>query len=90
MFPSIFDRILRLHEMGLISLWQNWFEPNTRPCLNDKTDNGNAKKKKKLARISISNLTGAFAFLAIGCIISFLIFLIERIVFRWKMNLPRN
>nr|CAH0108055.1 unnamed protein product [Daphnia galeata] len=26
---------LRLYEIGLISLWKNWFEPSTKPCLND-------------------------------------------------------
>jgi hypothetical protein len=74
--------------MGLISLWQTWFEPNTRPCLNDKNDNRNVKKKEKkqLTRISLANLTGAFVLLAVGCMISVFVFLMEKVVARWKIN----
>ncbi len=73
---------------GLISTWQKWFEPNTRPCLNDNKDKGKVKsrKKKQLSRISLANMTGAFSILAIGFLISLLVFLIEKIVFYWKMN----
>jgi ionotropic glutamate receptor len=74
--------------MGLISLWQTWFEPNARPCLNDKNDNRNVKKKEKkqLTRISLANLTGAFVLLAVGCMISVFVFLMEKVVARWKIN----
>ena len=74
--------------MGLISTWQKWFEPNTRPCLNDNKDKRKAKsrKKKQLSRISLANLTGAFTDLAIGLLISLLVFLIEKAVFHWKIK----
>jgi hypothetical protein len=82
-----FYRTLRLLEAGLVSLWVNWFEPNSRPCWNNNNDNRNAKSNKKpLVRLSLSNLTGAFVVLAVGFLVSTLVFLIERIVYYWKIN----
>ena len=87
-YASSFEyRTLRLYEIGLISLWKNWFEPSTKPCLNDQGNTGNTRnKKKKLARLSLANLTGAFAVLAIGCFISLVAFLVEMISFYCKTN----
>ena len=80
-------RTLELFETGLISLWSNWFEPNARPCWNNNNDNRNAKSNKKpLVRLSLTNLTGAFVVLAVGCLVSTLAFLIERIVYQRKKN----
>ena len=82
-----FYRTLRLLEAGLISLWVNWFEPNARPCWNNNNDDRNAKSNKKpLVRLSLTNLTGAFVVLTVGCLVSLLAFLIERIVYHWKLN----
>ena len=87
-YATLFEyRTLRLYEIGLISLWKNWFEPNTRPCLNDQGNTGNVRnEKKKLAPLSLANLTGAFAVLAIGCLVSLVAFLVEMIVFYCKTN----
>ncbi|XP_046444579.1 uncharacterized protein LOC124194436 [Daphnia pulex] len=77
----------RLFELGLISLWQNWYEPNSKPCYDDRKNSGeNKNKEKPLVRLSLTNLTGAFAVLAFGCALSFLTFLGEIIIFHGKNN----
>ncbi|XP_032784686.2 ionotropic receptor 93a isoform X1 [Daphnia magna] len=72
---------LVLHELGLILSWERRFKPDTRPCL---SQNGDYKIVKNTnirpVRLTLSNLTGAFAVLAIGCLISLLAFLTEKIV----------
>lgn len=83
-----FYRTARLFEIGLTSLWQNWYEPDSKPCFDDKKNGGGDKNKKNPpVRLSLTNLTGAFAVLAIGCGASILTFLAELIVSRKKSNL---
>lgn len=82
-----FDRTARFFEIGLISLWQNWYEPDPKPCYDEKKNGGESKNKKKpLVQLSLTNLMGAFAVLAIRCAFSFLIFLTEIIIFHGKSN----
>jgi hypothetical protein len=82
-----FLQTARLFELGLISLWQNWYEPNSKPCYDDRKNGGeNKKKEKPLVRLSLTNLAGAFAVLAFGCVLSFLTFLGEMIIFHGKNN----
>ena len=87
-FYFFFYRTARLFEIGLTSLWQNWYEPDSKPCFDDKKNGGGDKNKKNPPeRLSLTNLTGAFAVLAIGCGASILTFLTELIVSRKKSNL---
>ncbi|KAI9554684.1 hypothetical protein GHT06_019960 [Daphnia sinensis] len=69
---------LTLHEVGLILSWEKGFKPDTRPC-----QNGRYKTIKNTnvhpVRLTLSNLTGAFAVLAVGCLVSLLAFLTEKI-----------
>jgi hypothetical protein len=82
-----FCRTARLFELGLLSLWQNWYEPNSKPCYDDRKNGGeNKNKEKSLVRLSLTNLTGAFAALAIGCALSILTFLGELIISHGKNN----
>ncbi|KZR99564.1 Uncharacterized protein APZ42_004514 [Daphnia magna] len=79
----MFDRMLVLREIGLISQWEKQFEANSRPCYDEDQNYRNDKNKKKpLARLSLANLTGAFAALGTGVLVSFLAFLIELLVAR--------
>ncbi|KAI9554750.1 hypothetical protein GHT06_020026 [Daphnia sinensis] len=73
--------MLVLLENGLISQWKKQFEADPRPCFDEDQLYRNAKNKEKpLARLSLANLTGAFAALAIGVFISVLAFLFELLV----------
>ncbi|EFX79522.1 hypothetical protein DAPPUDRAFT_104187 [Daphnia pulex] len=75
----------RLFDVGLTSFWQNWYEPDSKPCYDDKDNGGlNKNEKKPLVRLSLTNLTGAFAVLAVGCAMSILTFLAEIIIFLKK------
>ncbi len=82
------DRTLELHQAELISYWTKQFEPNARPCFNNGNQNNkNDKgKKKPLIRLSLVNLTGAFALLAFGWLLSLFVFLIEKVISLWKAN----
>ena len=81
------DRTLELHQAGLISYWTKQFEPNARPCFNGNQNKKNDKgKKKPLIRLSLVNLTGAFALLAFGWLLSLFVFLIEKVISVWKAN----
>ncbi|XP_032786279.2 ionotropic receptor 93a isoform X2 [Daphnia magna] len=83
-YSEKFNRgMLVLRETGLISQWEKQFEANSRPCYDEDQNYRNDKNKKKpLARLSLANLTGAFAALGTGVLVSFLAFLIELLVAR--------
>ncbi len=69
-----------LHEVGLITLWREKVESDTKPCYSEKNANyidDQDSKKKPLARLSLTNLAGAFAVLAAGCLVSTVAFGIE-------------
>ena len=69
--------------MGLIFKWQSEFEADTKPCYDSNGNNNRLAKEKtkhskaSLARLSLSNLGGAFAVLSVGILISALVFLVE-------------
>lgn len=80
-----------MREVGLVGLWERWHEPDVRPCdlqnhhhSQQQTNKKKKKKKKKkpLVRLTLTNLNGAFVLLGLGYVISFLVFLKERIRFR--------
>lgn len=72
---------MSMREMGLVSLWERWFEPSVRPCLLENHRGRRKKKQKKpLVRLTVTSLTGAFVLLAVGYTISFVIFIKERVV----------
>ena len=79
---------MELREAGLISYWEKQFDPNTKPCFsgNRNLKNNKEKNKKPLLRLSLANLTGAFALLAFGWLISLFVFLIEKVISVWKAN----
>ncbi|XP_057380404.2 ionotropic receptor 93a-like [Daphnia carinata] len=71
---------LTLQELGFILSWEKRFKPDTWPC---PSQNGGYKIDMKThirpVRLTLSNLTGAFAVLFVGCFISLLAFLTEKI-----------
>jgi hypothetical protein len=69
--------ILELQQTGIIDFWDTWFRPMPPQC-NGKNTQQSAEKK--LAPLSFKNLTGAFVLLAFGLSLSFLVFLVEKIV----------
>ncbi|KAI9554683.1 hypothetical protein GHT06_019959 [Daphnia sinensis] len=72
---------LTLHEFGLILFWDKKLKPDIRPCSSQVKDYRVVKKKKiQRVRLKLSNLTGAYAVLAVGYSISLLTFLVEKIV----------
>jgi hypothetical protein len=68
--------ILELQQTGIIDFWDTWFRPMPPQC-NGKNTQQSAEKK--LAPLSLKNLTGAFVLPAFGLSLSFLVFLIEKI-----------
>ncbi|XP_046452815.1 uncharacterized protein LOC124200588 [Daphnia pulex] len=89
-YTEKFNRgVMSMREVGLVGLWERWHEPDVRPCdlQNHHSSQTNKKKKKKkqkkpLVRLTLTNLNGAFVLLGLGYVISFLVFLKERIRFR--------
>jgi hypothetical protein len=81
-----FDRISELNEFGLISLWMKQFEPNTKPCYSEHIKDSRDRKTETRQRLSLTNLMGAFAVLAVGYLLSLLIFLAEMAISHWKAN----
>jgi glutamate receptor, ionotropic, invertebrate len=78
-------RTSELREIGLISLWEKQFEPNTNPCFSQ-NENVRDGKDKPLQRLSLTNLMGAFALLAFGYLVSIVVFLTERVFSILKTN----
>jgi ionotropic glutamate receptor len=72
----------------LIPYWEKQFEPNTKPCYEDKrNDNKNKhQRQQRQQRLSLANLMGAFAVLAFGCLFSLLVFLAEMAISHLKIN----
>lgn len=87
---NILSRVMSMREMGLVGLWERWHEPDVRPCFpkshhnNKKTKTKKTKKKKTLVRLTLTNLNGAFVVLAIGYLLSFLVFIREKISLHFK------
>jgi hypothetical protein len=78
---------MELREIGLISLWMKQFEPNTKPCYSENiNDSRDRKTDETRQRLSLTNLMGAFAVLAVGYLLSLLIFLAEMAISHWKAN----
>ncbi|EFX66430.1 hypothetical protein DAPPUDRAFT_332232 [Daphnia pulex] len=90
LYTERFNRgVMSMREVGLVGLWERWHEPDIRPCYlmqNHHSQTNKKKKKKKqkkpLVRLTLTNLNGAFVLLGLGYVISFLVFLKERIRFR--------
>jgi ionotropic glutamate receptor len=63
------------------------FEPNTKPCYSENQNNRESRKAETRQRLSLTNLMGAFAVLAVGYLLSFLIFLAEMAISHLKTNI---
>ena len=67
--------------------WLAEFESDTKPC-----DDANGasiaqtKRKSSLARLSLANLAGAFAVLAVGILISAIVFVVEMLQKSCRLN----
>lgn len=77
-------RIMQMREAGLTDLWNKKFQPDARKCLVKLK----ASKMKKQAdkQLGLGNLIGSFVVLAIGFLVSLVVFVSEKIIFhRFKM-----
>jgi hypothetical protein len=70
-------RILEVQQIGVVDFWDTWIRPMPPQC-NGKPQSGN--KKKKTTPLSLKNLTGAFLVLSVGLSLSFLAFLVEKVI----------
>lgn len=70
-------RIMHMREVGLIDLWLKKFQPNVRKCLLG--DNASTMKKHK--QLGLENVMGAFVVLAVGSLVSVVVFVSEKIIF---------
>ncbi|XP_046448054.1 uncharacterized protein LOC124196853 isoform X2 [Daphnia pulex] len=69
--------ILEVQQTGVVDFWDTWIRPMPPQC-NGKPQSGN--KKKKTTPLSLKNLTGAFLVLSVGLSLSFLAFLVEKVI----------
>jgi ionotropic glutamate receptor len=64
-----------LNQFGFIDFWIQSYQATPHRCLSQSV----RKKKWETPRLSLKNLTGAFAVLVIGYSVSFLVFIFERL-----------
>lgn len=76
-----FYRLIELNAFGLIEYWMKFHVASPRQCLDTITRHN---KQSANPRLSLKNLTGAFVILGFGCMISFLVFVIERLKFTYQ------
>jgi hypothetical protein len=70
------NRILELHQTGIIDYWDLWFRPMPPQCDGKK----NSPTRNKVSRLSFNNMAGAFMVLGVGLSLSVLAFIGEKIV----------
>ena len=69
-----------MQETGLLGKWIETFNPESKECsLRNKKKTGNP-------RITLKNLTSAFALLLLGVSVSFLVFILELICRVYRFN----
>lgn len=84
---------MELHGAGLIDLWTRRDMQNRRnvvKCLSESKKVQQQKKSSNSTKITLKNFTGAFYVLLAGYIISFVVFITEKCVFRFKRILYIN
>lgn len=65
-----------MREAGLIDEWNKRFQPDARKCLLK------SKNNHSLKPLELRNLFGAFVVIAVGCIVSLIIFMGEQLLCR--------
>ena len=67
-------RILRLQEAGLLrGEWEKWYIPSSSKCMKVNELHG-------VPRLSLKNLSSPFIILIAGYILSFIVFVLEKII----------
>ncbi|XP_076068797.1 glutamate receptor ionotropic, delta-2-like isoform X2 [Oratosquilla oratoria] len=74
--PLVNREILRMTQSGLFAKWRLMFWPRPNEC----TAGGRGRNVKPM---QLWNFTGHFLLLGLGCVISFLVLLLERFLFRF-------
>lgn len=74
--------MIELNAFGLIEYWMKFHAANPYQCLDSSTHRNN--KQTSRPRLSLKNLTGAFAVLVFGYTISLIIFILERFKFYYQ------
>jgi hypothetical protein len=67
---------MRMREAGLIDEWNKKFQPDARKCLLK------SKKNHNLKPLDLGNLFGAFVVVAVGFLVSLVIFMGEQFLYR--------
>jgi len=81
-FVYIDNRMQWLVDAGLSKHWIKKYQPSAKGCLFD-----DYKKNAPAIRVlTLKDLSGPFVVLLMGCAISFLVFLIEKIYYYRMMN----
>ena len=73
------NRILQLHQAGIIDEMDRLFYPIPPQCDGKPKNKKDKSKEKRLSRLSLKNLTGAFVVLFFGMSLSLLTFSCEKI-----------
>jgi ionotropic glutamate receptor len=71
------NRLMNLHQIGLIDFWDTWFRPMPPQCTGD-LQSGNRKSGNKNSSLSLKNLTGPFLVFAVGLSLSLVAFILEQ------------
>lgn len=80
---------MELHGAGLIDLWTRWDTDkrrNVMKCLNESDKRQQKKMSSNQTKITLKNFTGAFYVLIAGYVVSFVVFIGEKIYFKRMAN----
>jgi len=80
---SLFIRLRRLTESGLPYYWRDKIIPRVEKCQLENYEVASAEKRV----LTLRDMMGPFIFLLAGISVSFLVFLIEMIVFKYRTNI---
>lgn len=75
--------ILEMRDYGLVDVWTQWYQADVHKC-HDKADKIVSRERTSSdnpPRLSLKNLTGAFVILIGGIILSFLVYVAEKLFF---------
>ena len=80
---SLFIRLRRLTESGLPNYWRSKIMPRVDKCHLENYEVASAEKRV----LNLRDMMGPFLFLLAGVSVSFFVFLIEMIVFKYRTNI---
>lgn len=79
---NYYSSFLELDANGLINLWIGWSQKDATHCRNEADRIQRFQISGSKSRLTLQNLTGAFAILIIGWVFSFFAFVTEKLLGR--------